>query len=852
MSWRAELDRAARSFRDAAAHLDRAEARLAEAANALPSADSSAARQRELALELTRAAEITAPGWLTQDLDSLDVQTPPRGEAHTGVQYVRIGTARPLPDASFPAIVPLLGHGHLVLDGDATDPRVAALLQSLLLRVLAATPRTQLSLVDGVTLGQAFTACAPLVQGGIAGRTATDHIGLDLLLDEAEGHVRDAQQSLHDPGALEQLPHRLIVIAGLPPQLGGGVRTRIAALAHAGPRYRLHLILAGWRDPSEQTRAPAIDHATYIRVGERHPVADIAAPVSFDPAPPPALTRAVYTGLAETMRRESTLDVAALIPKQRWWASSVDGLSTVVGRDQRGEVSLSFDDATPHWLVGGRTGGGKTVFLLDVLYGLAARYGPRELALYLLDFKEGVSFTEFTPSPHDPTWIPQVRAVGVESDREYGVAVLAELRREMSRRATAMKRAGVTRLSELRRRRPDTDTPRILAVIDEFHVLFAGNDKLARQAVSHLEELARKGRSYGVHLILASQTISGVEALYDKTDSIFGQFPLRVALPGAKGILDVLNNAAETITLGSAVVNHSGGVNGADRLIRFPDATAGAEVFGDLRQDLWEQREPASPAPRVFAGYAEQHLDDDPAFAALTSGGRRPAALIGRAVDVDQSTVSFGLDAIPGRHVAVLGTSAVGADVLQSAVRSLARQHQPGHAAFVIVPLVGAADTVVDETVAELTAAEHDHTVLRPADLPAALSSLLAEPDPERPRFLVLFGADSAAPLLGPAGLTDLRTLFKQGPVKGVHVLGWWRGLRRFTDDLGGTQNREDVACLVVLNVPGSEIGGFLGDHTIEWHPRTNRALAVDRHEGTVRLCVPFVAPGRLDEESPL
>ncbi|HEY1175644.1 MAG TPA: cell division protein FtsK, partial [Phytomonospora sp.] len=128
MSWRAELDRAARSFRDAAGHLDRAETLAAEAARSLPTADSSAARQRELALELTRAAEYTAPGWLTQDLDAVDIATPPRAEPHHGVQYVRIGTARPLPDASFPAIVPLIGHGHLVLDGDATDPRVAALL----------------------------------------------------------------------------------------------------------------------------------------------------------------------------------------------------------------------------------------------------------------------------------------------------------------------------------------------------------------------------------------------------------------------------------------------------------------------------------------------------------------------------------------------------------------------------------------------------------------------------------------------------------------------------------------------------------------------------------------------------
>ena len=99
-------------------------------------------------------------------------------------------------------------------------------------------------------------------------------------------------------------------------------------------------------------------------------------------------------------------------------------------------LTLAFDDVTPHWLVGGRTGAGKTVFLLNVLYGLAARYSPAELQLYLLDFKEGVCFTEFVPTERDPSWLPHARAVGIESDREYGLAVLRELRREAQRRAT--------------------------------------------------------------------------------------------------------------------------------------------------------------------------------------------------------------------------------------------------------------------------------------------------------------------------------------------------------------------------------------------------------------------------------
>ena len=99
---------------------------------------------------------------------------------------------------------------------------------------------------------------------------------------------------------------------------------------------------------------------------------------------------------------------------------------------------LRFNDLTPHWMVGGRSGAGKTAFLINVLYGLGARYSPDELALYLLDFKEGVSFAEFVPTQRDRTWLPHARAVGVESDREYGLAVLRELDAEMTRRSLAL------------------------------------------------------------------------------------------------------------------------------------------------------------------------------------------------------------------------------------------------------------------------------------------------------------------------------------------------------------------------------------------------------------------------------
>ena len=72
--------------------------------------------------------------------------------------------------------------------------------------------------------------------------------------------------------------------------------------------------------------------------------------------------------------------------------------------------------------------------------------------------------------------------------------------------------------------------PRVVLIIDEFHVLFEGSDAEVENAVLYLTKLAKQGRAYGIHLLLASQTISGVSALSTKVDAIFAQFPLRMSL----------------------------------------------------------------------------------------------------------------------------------------------------------------------------------------------------------------------------------------------------------------------------------------------------------------------------------
>jgi S-DNA-T family DNA segregation ATPase FtsK/SpoIIIE len=847
------IDQAAALHRQAEATVEAAAAAL----DALPPVAAAPPEQHHLAEELRAAASALAPGWLGATLDA-QAATTPLGGAYPP-QFVRIGMANPVDDARFPAIVPLLGTGHLTVAGaDARDQRVAGLLRCLLLRLLAAAPVGSLLIrvVDAQGGGTVYAPFAALADTGLISPPATDREQMRAVLTEAEKWLRPARAGATRRARRDRM--MLLVIATLPANSDGADLGRIAALAQQGPESGLHLIVAGWPPESltaETTQAP-LPRTTIVTTGDgvayvgNPPGAafgarQLNAPVFLDEDPPRHLIDAVCQELVANSAIASRVTLADLLPaadEPFWSADAADGLTTIVGHDGDNPVALRFNDLSPHWMIGGRSGAGKTAFLINVLYGLGARYSPDEMALYLLDFKEGVSFAEFVPTQRDRTWLPHARAVGVESDREYGLAVLRELDAEMTRRSVAYKRAGVTRFADLRavateesRARP---MPRILCVIDEFQVLLAGNDPMAGEAVQLLESLARKGRSYGIHLILASQTVLGVEALYAKRDSIFGQFPVRIALPGGGDVLEPTNDSAAGLPLGTAVVNTAGGLGGPrgatrghESIVRFPDPHADRTALTDLRHRLWGARDPEATPPRIFAGYAHQHLADDPTYrAALAGRAGRPAALLGRVIDVNLSTAAFPLDASPGRHLAIFGSQATGAEVLDAAARSVAAFHPPRTARFVVSSLVAEGDERAKDLAVEI--GHRQEVVVVNA------TGLAAEMGQPGPGYLVVFGMDAASS----GSLPGLRQLLREGPGRGVHLLSWWRGLRRFAEETGGSAGREDVAGLVFLNAPQQDVTLMVGK-PVDWHPRENRALLHDRHTDRSQTIVPFVQP---------
>ncbi|MBM0238425.1 cell division protein FtsK, partial [Micromonospora sp. ATA32] len=581
----------ARTNRSAALHR-RAAATAAAAAGILDEtrpAPADQRRQYELADRLRTAAAMLAPGWSGAPLGTIDPRTP-SGDGPP--PFVRVGTAAPLDDARFPALVPLLGSGHLSVDFDARDARVAGLVRAVLLRLLAATPAGCLLVraVDGTGPGDTFAPFAALADAGLLPPPAVDVAGLRGVLTEAEQWVA--------PGSGRSRRHDrtlLLVIATLPELTGPTDLARIEALAEQGREAGLHLVVAGWPPPGPYAARPALPQATTLALRNAYALlgdppggsfggpggespGGLNCPVFVDEDPAPELVDTVCRRLAEQAEAGSRLALTDLLPESGdglWEASSAEGISTTVGNAGGRAVTVGFTEFTPHWLVSGRSVTGRSAFLTNVLLGLAARYGPDELALYLVDLGGGESFVEFLQTERDRSWVPQVRAAAMAADREYVLDLLGQLEAEVRRREEAGLRAGGQRFAELRQHQA---LPRIVCVVDNFPLLLAGRDRLATEALARLDALARTARAYGIHLILAGEGDLGIGTGPAARDSVLGQFPVRVALPGGGAVLEPMNDSAAGLPVGSAVVNTAGGLGGPrgatrghERMVRFPN-----------------------------------------------------------------------------------------------------------------------------------------------------------------------------------------------------------------------------------------------------------------------------------------
>ncbi|GAA1756932.1 hypothetical protein GCM10009794_21610 [Rothia terrae] len=358
-----------------------------------------------------------------------------------------------------------------------------------------------------------------------------------------------------------------------------------------------------------------------------------------------------------------------------WAANSAQGLEAVIGQKEDGSpLTVDFrsaNPARPFALVGGQTGSGKSILLLSLIYSLAAKYSPDELEMYLVDFKEGLEFQRFIGND-GKNWLPHAKVVALEGNPVFGLSVLEDLYQQFQNRSRVFKRVGASSYDEYRAK-GHHDFPRLLVVMDEFQVMFAGSSTVAEEATNLLSRIVREARAYGIHIVLSTQTLSGIDGLQRKADSIFSQVPIRISMKNtvneSKTILGDRNTEPTLLKhRGAVIVNQETGEDPANN-VRGTVTFAEKEAVKRLQTELWElgKDQYSMQRPYIFRG-------TDPAdwpVQVIDSYQGRREVLVGASLDVKSTPITHSFESNTSQSLMVVGNkNTTTQNILAGAIRS--------------------------------------------------------------------------------------------------------------------------------------------------------------------------------------
>ncbi len=189
-------------------------------------------------------------------------------------------------------------------------------------------------------------------------------------------------------------------------------------------------------------------------------------------------------------------------------------LRALVGQGGVDAMHLDLRTHGPHALVGGTTGSGKSEFLQSWVLGMATEYSPDRLTFLFVDYKGGAAFAECVELPH---------CVGLVTDLSTHLVrrALTSLMAELRRREDILRHKKAKDILELEKRSDPECPPALVLVIDEFAALVGE----VPEFVDGVVDIAQRGRSLGINLIMATQRPAGVIK-----DNLRANTNLRIAL----------------------------------------------------------------------------------------------------------------------------------------------------------------------------------------------------------------------------------------------------------------------------------------------------------------------------------
>ena len=495
-----------------------------------------------------------------------------------------------------PKTIPFPFPTAIVFPQDAEEQR--RLVQHLLLRLLSALPSglAELTIIDPLQLGQSIKPFRPLLSveqlvplGHALTRSDEIETALGKLTDEIEELIQhrfndktDNWSKYNTSNADSPLPYKIVLIFDAPEQLSDKSIWFLARLCENGPRCGVLPVIAVDEHRMDDRRfekfratleASTIGLDALLR-GTTGTGGDISFTYLPEQWPRQDALQAFLTTLAERCAAKARFSksMSDLWTNFTEGETVLEGLDVPIGWTPTGDVTsmrLGTTNSEHHVLLAGKTGSGKSNLLHVLIHTLCEKYPPDEIDLYLLDYKESTEFNIYAAPP-----LPHARLVATESDSEYGVTVLRHLAGELEKRGRIFKSTGVRDFSEYRKV-SGAHLPRVLLVIDEFQVLFSEGRQVAEAAEQLLSQLLKQGRSFGIHILLATQTLKGINA--QSIGSLITQLGCRIALAcGQEDSALILGGgnwaAAELRSPPEGIINNANGAKSGNVKFLIPDA----------------------------------------------------------------------------------------------------------------------------------------------------------------------------------------------------------------------------------------------------------------------------------------
>lgn len=376
-----------------------------------------------------------------------------------------------------------------------------------------------ISIPDGsvaVFIGATGRAVARFVIAQLACHRSPADLALVVMSDRADLAVCRALPHCADPGADGPAGRRVIVVLDGPGAIGSAAGAEALRPPAAGGAEHPARVVLCLTDSAEAAPPHAIDYVSAAR--------GAVTPTGMSPQ---ALRR-VCTALAPLYDEPrgggvggDAVDLASLLPpitvdslRDTWRAPST---RAIIGTCSDGALAIDLVADGPHLLIAGTTGAGKSELLTTIVASLARSAPPDALTFLLVDYKGGAAFAPVVDLPH---------VVGVLTDLE----------------PTGCDRALDSLRAELRHRERlaasgAPPSPRLVVVVDEFATLAAEVPAF----LTGVLDIAQRGRSLGLHLVLATQRPAGIVSPAMRAN-ISARICLRVTDPAES--MDVIGSAA--------------------------------------------------------------------------------------------------------------------------------------------------------------------------------------------------------------------------------------------------------------------------------------------------------------------